>query len=242
MTRSAILAFDTALGGCGVAVLGTATGEVFSELRPMLRGQSEMLVPMVEEVMERAGLDYKDLELIVTTTGPGAFTGLRIGLSAARSYALALAIPIAGVTTMDVLATKFFKENKSLEDGLLAIVETKRNDLYFQHFQTDGEASDVPGVAAAEILLAEFGGRSLSLCGDGAERLRDSLAQDWPENWRLVPGYELPDPEILAAVGYARQKSGQSQPADPVYLRGADVSISTRPARKIAAVKDAEIY
>lgn len=235
MTRqTAILALDTALGGCGVAVLNTATGRVFSELRPMARGQSELLVPMVGAVMEQAGLDYKDVGLIVTTIGPGAFTGLRIGISAARSFALALDIPVTGVTTMDVLASGFFKKNKILQGDLLIIVETKRSDLYFQHFHADGKPATAAGVASMDALLKEFGGMKLTLCGDGAGRLRDGLAQNWPENWHMESGYDLPDPAILAAIGFERQKTGRLQPADPLYLRGADVSLSTRPARTIA--------
>lgn len=240
MTEPVILAFDTALGGCGVAVLNAATGRVVSDLRPMTRGQSELLVPMVEEVMQRSGSDYPALGLIVTTTGPGAFTGLRIGLSAARSFGLALDIPVTGVMTTEVLARKFVEDHRDLQSDFLVIIETKRSDLYFQHFRANGEAVEVEGVSSIEALLRDFGSGSFALCGDGVGRLRDTLAASWPEHWVAVEGYDLPDPVALAAIGWDQFRAGQLQPANPVYLREADVSVSTRIGRTIAPVSNQE--
>ena len=240
MTEPVILAFDTALGGCGVAVLKTATGEVVSDLRPMTRGQSEWLVPMIAEIMGRSGSDYPELGLVVTTTGPGAFTGLRIGLSAARSFGLALDIPVTGVTTTEVLARKFMQDHKDLQNDFLVIIETKRSDLYFQRFREGGEAIEAAGVSSIETLLRDFGGDPFTLCGDGVGRLRDTLATSWPEHWVAVDGYELPDPAALAAIGWDQFRAGQLQPANPVYLREADVSVSTRIGRTIAPVSNRE--
>lgn len=230
-----ILAFDTALGGCGVAVLNTETGAVFSDLQPMTRGQSEMLVPMVDGLLQKAGIDYSQLDLIATTTGPGAFTGLRIGLSAARSFALALDIPVAGVTTTDVIARTFFHDNKG-KDGkpLLVVMETKRTDLYFQMFSAQGEAAGNAGVISIDQLLVRFGDLAVTLCGDGVGRVRETLADNWPAQWVFADGYALPDPVFLARLGHEQAVAGRLQPADPLYLRDADVSVSTRPVRVIA--------
>lgn len=236
VTDPVILAFDTALSGCGVAILKPATNDTVSELRPMTRGQSELLVPMVGELMDRAGVDYPDLGLIVTTTGPGAFTGLRIGLSAARSFGLALDIPVAGVTTTAVLAKKFVQDHAALDCNFLIIIETKRSDLYLQHFKSCGEAVEEAGVSSIEDLFRVFGSARLMLCGDGVSRLRETLDDNWPESWVAVEGYEFPDPAVLAEIGLDQFRTGNLQPANPIYLRDADVSVSTRIGRTIAPV------
>jgi len=234
VTDPVILAFDTALGGCGVAVLKTATNDIVTEFRPMTRGQSELLIPMVDELMSRAGVDYPELGLIVTTTGPGAFTGLRIGLSAARSFGLALEIPVTGVTTTAVLARKFVQDHRDLQNDFLVIIETKRSDLYFQHFRASGEAAEIAGVSSVEMLVNDFGSDRLMICGDGVGRLKETLGENWPEAWGAVAGYDFPDPAVLAEIGGEQFRAGNLQPANPVYLRDADVSVSTRIGRTIA--------
>lgn len=231
---SYILAFDTAMSGCSVAVFDTATGKAVSETRAMMRGQSELLVPMVDAAVDRAEITFQDLSLIVTTIGPGAFTGLRIGLSAARSFALALGIPVAGVTTTEVLAKKFFNDRKGIGGDLLVLIETKRTDLYFQPFDEAGNALVEAGVDPIAALCDRFGGQPLSVCGDGVARCRAELGADWPSSWIVAEGYDLPDAVVMAQLGAEQQKSGLLKPADPLYLRDADVSVSTRPARTIA--------
>lgn len=233
-----ILAFDTAMSGCSVAVLDTVTGQAISETKLMVRGQSEWLVPMVDEIVAKAGITFQDLSLIVTTIGPGAFTGLRIGLSAARSFALALDIPVAGVTTTEVLAKKFFNDHKGKRGDLLVLIETKRTDLYFQPFEGDGNALEDAGVMPVAGLCERFGERPLFVCGDGAARCKTEMGADWPETWSMVEGYDLPDATVMAQLGAEQQKGGLLKPSAPLYLRDADVSVSTRPGRVIAAIQE----
>jgi tRNA threonylcarbamoyladenosine biosynthesis protein TsaB len=229
-----ILAFDTALGGCSVAVVDTETGKAVSDVRPMARGQSEQLVPMVQHVIERSGVQFSDLDLIATTVGPGAFTGLRIGLSAARSFGLALDRPVDGILTTEVIATHFFAQNAEEGRDLLVIIETKREDFYAQVFSAGGEAIDEPIAAPLSVLIENYQGCTLNVCGDGLSRLQNDLGANWPENWTGFPGFNLVDPEVMAVLVAERHAAGNVRPADPVYLRGADVSVSTRPARTIA--------
>jgi tRNA threonylcarbamoyladenosine biosynthesis protein TsaB len=222
-----ILAFDTAMSGCSVAVLDTKTGQTAQQSRVMERGQSEILVPMILDVVKEAGCAMADLGLVVTTVGPGGFTGLRIGLSTARSFSLALDIPVAGVRTTDVLLRS--AAEKTLDQNeLLAVVETKREDFYVQ--KKDG----APSLASAADLLAVYQDRDATLCGDGIKRLQNELAQLWPARWQVLEDIQLPDPVMLARMGGEDARAGKLRPPDPVYLREADVSQSKRMQRTIA--------
>ncbi len=229
-----VLAFDTALGGCSVAVVDTDTGKATSDVQPMARGQSEQLVPMVQSVIERAGIPFSDLDLIATTVGPGAFTGLRIGLSTARSFGLALDLPVDGLLTTEAIAAHFFDQHKDQEKDLLVVVETKREDFYAHIFSGDHNSLDEPFAAPLALLVEDYQGRALNVCGDGLTRLQHDLGANWPENWTAFPGFDLIDPELLAVLAVERRVAENIRPADPVYLRGADVSVSTQSIRTIA--------
>jgi tRNA threonylcarbamoyladenosine biosynthesis protein TsaB len=98
-----ILAIDSALDACQAAI--ARDNEILAALsEPMSRGQAERLAPMVKETAEAAAIAFADLDRIVVTTGPGSFTGVRVGLSFARALALALARPCIGISTLEGLA------------------------------------------------------------------------------------------------------------------------------------------
>src|SRR2546429_7609715 len=83
-----VLAIDTALEACSAAVFDTSSGVLASETRGMARGHAEHLMPLIARVMNEGGFEFADLDRIAVTTGPGSFTGLRVGISAARGIAL----------------------------------------------------------------------------------------------------------------------------------------------------------
>lgn len=100
-----ILSIDTALDACAAAVLDTSAGGAIAlESQPMKRGHAEALMPLIARVMKASGIGFAALDRIAATTGPGSFTGLRVGLSAARGIALAAGKPVVGVTTLTAYA------------------------------------------------------------------------------------------------------------------------------------------
>ena len=96
-----VLAIDTALAACSAAVLDTEYGGIVAnESLPMTRGHAEALMPLLKRVMDAAGLTFSDIDRVAVTTGPGSFTGLRVGIAAARGIALAADKPAVGVSTL----------------------------------------------------------------------------------------------------------------------------------------------
>ncbi|MBI4275667.1 MAG: tRNA (adenosine(37)-N6)-threonylcarbamoyltransferase complex dimerization subunit type 1 TsaB, partial [Rhizobiales bacterium] len=100
-----LLAIDTALEACSVAVFDTAHGDIaVSESQPMVRGHAEALMPLIAGVMDTTGLSFANIDRVAVTIGPGSFTGLRVGLAAARGIGLAAGKPVVGLTTLAAFA------------------------------------------------------------------------------------------------------------------------------------------
>src|ERR1700751_4592057 len=102
------LAIDTALAACSAAVLDTGNGGLVArESVLIVRGHAEALMPLVAQVIKKSELAFADRERIVVTTGPGSFTGLRVGIAAARGLGVATNIPVVGVTTLSAYAAPY---------------------------------------------------------------------------------------------------------------------------------------
>lgn len=123
---SVLLAIDTAAPRLALAVLN---GEhVDTLVEDMATGQAERLFPALDELLARAGVAYADLTRIAVTTGPGSFTGLRIGLSAARGLGLARNIPVIGVPSLLALSLAVQC------DAAAVLLDARRGEAYFQTF------------------------------------------------------------------------------------------------------------
>src|ERR1700709_698652 len=106
-----ILAIDTALDACAAAVLDTDTSQLIArESQPMKRGHAEALMPLIARVMTASGIAFASFDRMAVPTGPGSFTGLRVGLSAARGIALAAGKPVVGMTTLTAYAAAAVSE------------------------------------------------------------------------------------------------------------------------------------
>ena len=119
-----VLAIDTALDACSAAVLDSEHATIIaSETLPMIRGHAEAVMPLIARVMDRADIDFATLERIAVTVGPGSFTGLRVGLSAARGIALAANKPVVGITTLTAYAAPHVSEHG--EHPIVAAIDAR---------------------------------------------------------------------------------------------------------------------
>lgn len=212
------------MGGCTAAVVAGKARGVRSEAMP--RGQAEHLVPFAQEALAQAAIGFECLDAVLCTIGPGAFTGIRIGLSAARAFGSALQIPVIGVTTTQALALEFSeRENKPSA----VLLETKRSDFYVQLFDdAGGTVGEARALDVSEIDLPE----EYILIGDGVERF---LGKTGLEKWKKGATLALPDMSFCALYLQTHGVSGGIflENPQPVYLRGADVSQPKVPPRKI---------
>lgn len=229
-----ILSIDTAMNGCSAGVVDMTSGVLSSMTDPMTRGHAERLVPLIQEALVKARCDFPDIGLIATSVGPGAFTGLRIGLSTARALGLALNIPVIGVTTLAALAAAYFGKQPESGDCLI-LIETKRTDFYGQMFSAEGNTLSEPFALPADAIAEMYlGDKTIRLIGDANQRFLSLIPNDARTRVIAIDGYEVPDPACIARIGYALHESGAADSApEPLYLRGADVSQSSRPQRVI---------
>ncbi|HEY3917397.1 MAG TPA: tRNA (adenosine(37)-N6)-threonylcarbamoyltransferase complex dimerization subunit type 1 TsaB [Stellaceae bacterium] len=214
-----VLAFDCSGASCSAAVL-VDDRPAAQRFAAMERGHAEALLPMIEAVLHESRIAPAALDLLAVTVGPGSFTGLRIGLAAARGLALARGIPAIGVTSFDAVVA-----DGAGDQSLFIALESKRAELFLQ--RRDREDRRLPALVPAEDWAAIVPQGSCCLAGDGAPRLTAALAR---ADVVLLPGHGRPDPLALARIGAARWRAGNRAPLDPLYLRAPDTTTPRHPA------------
>jgi len=220
-----VLGLDTATSGCSAALWsGADSAIVVRRSPPMARGQAERLVPMAQAVLEEAGVGFAALDRIAVTVGPGAFTGLRIALAAARGLAVAHDLPVIGVTTFDAVAHGL-PEAERAGRAVLVAVDSRRTEPFLQLYDAALAPLDEPAMlepAAVPGWLDGLlpAGAPLLLAGDGAALLLPLL--DGRPGLSRAAGDGLPDAAVVAALGASRPTG---LPAAPFYLRPPDVTL-----------------
>jgi tRNA threonylcarbamoyladenosine biosynthesis protein TsaB len=217
-----ILAIDTALDACAAAVLDTGTGRLIAqESQPMKRGHAEALMPLIARVMKESALPFATLDRVAVTTGPGSFTGLRVGLSAARGIGLAASKPVVGLTTLSAYAAPIVSE--AGEQPVISAIDARHDHVYFQ--VVSGNGSSLVGARVAPIAEALEASRfgAPYLVGNAARMLADRWPSDAPPPIK-VEALAAPDISWVAWLGAAATPG--TAPAKPYYLRAPDAKPS----------------
>ncbi len=204
-----LLIIDTSAHQCTSGIFNTGRDAFLSEETVDLgRGHAEHLIGQIERCLQSAERTYTDLDRIVVSTGPGSFTGVRVGLAVARGLALSLEIPLTGVNTLE--ACREHARQMQGEQAIAAVLDAKRNQAYYQL------PARAPTVATYDDLVGEFSAFEGALSGSGAKQLTALLPQKLP----IVHELEAFPTRIYAELGKARK--GNAEPPEPMYLRGAD--------------------
>ncbi len=212
-----VLAIDTALGACAAAVLDARAGAMLaSESHSMVRGHAEALMPLIARVMDAARCEFADLDRIAVTVGPGSFTGLRVGIAAARAIALAAGKPAIGLSTLSALAAPHVAARQ--DHIILAAVDARNEQVYFHVFAPNGTTIVTPRLDRVRAAVIAVPTGPTIITGSGAEL----VAAAWPSRGTLPRVDMRPAPDIgwVARLGAAAQDEGA--PPKPLYLRRPD--------------------
>ena len=213
-----VLAIDCALDACAAAVFDSAAGSIIaSQTRIMVRGHAEALMPLIARIMDEAEVEFKELDRIAVTVGPGSFTGLRVGISAARGIALAAAKPAIGLTTLAALAAPHIAEDGATP--VMAAIDARHDHVYMQVFGPGGRALLAPRIATLRDAVRAATNGPARIVGSAAAL----IARAWPAGEplpALVDQRAAPDIAWIARLGAAA--SDAEGPPKPLYLRAPD--------------------
>lgn len=202
------LAIETALHACSAALIDD--GRVVAERHEIIaRGHAERLVPLVAELLAEAGVARADA--ITVDIGPGSFTGIRVGLAAAKAFGLAWKAPVTGCTSTELVAAGVLDAHPGL-DRIYVAFDASRGEVYAQLFDRAGPAGEVAALAPEAAAAAA---RGMTVAGSGAALLAavdpslDIVDHPWPR---------AADARLLGRA--ARQPAPR-----PLYIRAPDAKV-----------------
>lgn len=230
-----ILAFDTAFDACSVAVgrgLRRLTPAIATYFEPMNSGQAERLLPLVQAALADVGLAVKDLDRIAVTTGPGTFTGARIGVAAARALALVHGTPIVAITSLQLMAMNYDAKAGGAAELVIA-TDARRGEVYLERFVPRSLCSITPPAAMTIRDAAEsLRGVRVAIAGSGAEALAFAAQELGIDAMVSAPDL-LPD---AASMLFAAIAMSPVAKLEPLYLRPPDAK---PPAKAVISLRSA---
>ncbi|MBN9468913.1 MAG: tRNA (adenosine(37)-N6)-threonylcarbamoyltransferase complex dimerization subunit type 1 TsaB [Bosea sp.] len=210
-----VLAIDTALGACSACVLEAgATQPVAIEQVAMERGHAEALMPMIERVMGKVEGGFSSLDRVAVTIGPGSYTGLRVGISAARAIAFAAGIPAVGVSTLAATAAPLIGR----EGGrvIAAALDARHGQVWFQALNAQGkQLVSIRQVNHRDAARA-IGAGPVSLVGSAALAVANEA---WAIGLDAVVVDDARAPDVIWVARLGLIADPQSAPPRPLYLK-----------------------
>ncbi|MDP6803946.1 MAG: tRNA (adenosine(37)-N6)-threonylcarbamoyltransferase complex dimerization subunit type 1 TsaB [Rhodospirillales bacterium] len=212
-----VLGLDTAMSVCSVALC--EGDRVLANRRVVMeRGHAEALMPMVRDVLEAADCAFRDLDLIAVTNGPGTFTGIRIGLAAAKGMAMTASLPLVGVTTFEAIVHAVGEDERG-DASLLVVLATKSTGYYAQAFSRERKPVNAPCVADRNQLAGLVCEGEVVVAGDGARDGLEALTAAGV-GARLCERAFAADAIHVAQIAAMGTRSGEiSRAPVPLYLR-----------------------
>jgi tRNA threonylcarbamoyladenosine biosynthesis protein TsaB len=213
-----VLAIDTALGACSACILQAGEVEpIARETLMMERGHAEALLPLIDRVASQVEGGFSTLGRVAVTIGPGSYTGLRVGIAAARAIGLAAGIPVVGVATLSAYLAPLMTGDR--RGVIAAAIDAKHGQVYVQAIGAGGRAIIPASLMGLREAVRVLGSGPVLLSGSGAPLL---AAEAWGQGIDVTVTEAPLAPEIswVARVGALADPS-QALPK-PLYLRGPD--------------------
>jgi tRNA threonylcarbamoyladenosine biosynthesis protein TsaB len=221
MNELKILAVDTATEACSAALL--VGDKLFSRWEEAPRDHTRKILPMVQAVLEDAGISLSDLDAIAFGRGPGSFTGVRIGISVAQGLAFGAGVPLIGISTLAAMAQGAYRLDGA--EQVLTAIDARMNEVYFGRYELiDGRMQLVGDeVVSDPVALVDVRGKlagPVTCVGTGFETYGETLSGLADE--LAVSQVRFPAAEDMLPLARAAWLAGEAVPveqATPVYLR-----------------------
>ncbi|WP_129778660.1 tRNA (adenosine(37)-N6)-threonylcarbamoyltransferase complex dimerization subunit type 1 TsaB [Peristeroidobacter soli] len=212
-----LLAVDTATERCSVAL--RLDGQVIERVSEQPRGAADLVLPMVEAVLKEAGVRLADLDGIAYGRGPGAFTGVRIGVGVVQGLAFGAGLQTVGISNLAAVAQQVAGPG----DRILVCMDARMNQVYWSSFARDSGAELVTALAPERVDApdAVTDGDFTVLAGTGFKAYA-SLRARLASGTRVVHEEALPKASDIALLAEAEFRAGRAKPAseaEPVYVR-----------------------
>ncbi len=205
-----ILSIDTSGVDCSACVYDSENDVVLGEVTDNIgKGHAELLMGIIDGALSKAGLALNAVERLAVTIGPGSFTGIRVGVAAARGFALSLGVEALGITTLETLAADYLQQHpgRPVAVGL----DAKRGECYLQIFAADGAPLTEAALVSLDDARETLAGFDGAIVGSAAPLFAGEETGSGPDHFPIA---------IVARVA-ATKPAGQPKPA-PLYLRGPD--------------------
>jgi tRNA threonylcarbamoyladenosine biosynthesis protein TsaB len=230
-----VLAIDTSTSVASIALVG-GEGLLLAELSVGAgRRHGGTLLPRIEVVLAAAGVAFEDVGLLAVGTGPGSFTGLRVGLATMKGLALARGLPVVGVPSLVALARGLGPS----VSPIVPVVDAQKGELFAAAYRV-GDAVDTllapfhaPPAEAGAVLRAAFPAEPLLVGGDGLRKHREPFLDALGEP-RVIAGPVHDAPRAAHLAVEALRIHAEDGPADldalePLYVRPADAKLPASP-------------
>lgn len=214
------LVFDTTANCCSIGLM--LNNHLIDDYEQKMDfGQAEVLLPQIDMMLKRNSLKLSDIELLGVCVGPGSFTGVRSSIACAKAFSLALPqMNVTGVSAFDAYINSL--EITELAEYNAVIIETKRDDFYFQLFNGKLEKLTEPAAMTYENIISLLKGRTVTLIGDGVERFLDKPSGLVLHAVKLENSLKIADLALCALKKYEQKKLNYPK---PLYLRAPDVCV-----------------
>ena len=213
-----VLALDTALAACSACLFDAERDKVLASESVLIgKGHAEVLLPMVERVVAKLDAGWQGIGQFGVVVGPGSYTGLRVGISAARAAALATGRPAVGITTFAAFAAPLVAVSEGV--AIAVAIDAKHGNVFLQIFSPEGRPVGEPAALSLELAVERIGGEPMHLAGSGASLLQAALSRVGRVAKSVIVEAA---PDIVSVAKLTVSAHPRMAPADPLYIKGAD--------------------